>query len=316
MTGSAKGSKIQKALGLRTHTPPSRHHAKDSNTQPSHDVNHANDVDVHDDEAYEVDEIPRDLELAIHALKTQIQVATGLLLPQIVLKNHLRRNAGGGNGLMGDDGALTMERDLDEMRRLNRVRLFRVNLPPTFNEEALMTIDDYREALTTRATQSHLHTKVVEAFMSKILPRHTSVSIASSELVDDLKVSTLPDGIDPEASISILMQLGALSRQPGDHHDTRYMFSVPSLGPLLKFIIKGREEVLGILSSRQYKEMSVDELLKVKLKRSKLSISWHLRDLVSLGNGVVRSRGPHGKIMIKIIGEGSGRGRKRKTINS
>jgi hypothetical protein len=230
--------------------------------------------------------------------------------------------------MLGGEEDLSLEQDLDQMQRDNKIRCFRVHLPPSFAEEALMTTQDYHTALLRAASHADesgteqfssdlhevmargLHTKVVEAFIGQILPRHVSSSISSSDLLDDLKeVQKKPDhDPEPELTVSTLMQLGALSRSPKDH--TTYLFSIPGLGQLLSYIRKGREEVMGILGARQHKELMVSELLKVKLRKSRLSVTWHLHDLVSLGSGVVRVKGPNGRYMIKILNDS--RTKKRK----
>lgn len=323
MPGS-KVEKVRKALGVRQRSLHSTGHASGS-LHASISIDKA----IDDDEE-EWWDLPPQLELAIQGLKSLIITTTGLLLPPLVLKSHLRRQAEDSQqgGLLGEEGDLNLERDLDQMRRANTLRTFLVHLPPSFNEEGLMTISDYSETLFRAASRADvsvqpstsdlddpglvrgLHTRVVEAFIRKILPQHTSASISSLDLLNDLKENMERDDPEPELTISTLLQLGALSRQPNDH--TTYQFSIPGLGQLLTFIRKGREEIMGILSSRQYKEMSVSELLKIKMKKSKLSVSWHLRDLVSLGNGVTRVRAPNGRHMIKIGSEGEAKRKKRR----
>jgi hypothetical protein len=75
-----------------------------------------------------------------------------------------------------------------------------------------------------------------------------------------------------------LVQAGLLVR--GRLLDT-FALSLPSVGPFVDSLLKGRKEVAGIVRRTKFKEMLESDLQRRKLKHSKLGTRFHLTDLVA-----------------------------------
>ncbi|GAX80031.1 hypothetical protein CEUSTIGMA_g7470.t1 [Chlamydomonas eustigma] len=101
-----------------------------------------------------------------------------------------------------------------------------------------------------------------------------------------------------DASLSVLMQLGVLSRHPSE--EGWYMLCVPGIGRAIQAIKDGRKELEGLLKQRVYREIPEQQLLfKTKLKKSPLPVSFHLRDLLGYG-ALERIKTPGGSV-IKLV---------------
>jgi hypothetical protein len=82
--------------------------------------------------------------------------------------------------------------------------------------------------------------------------------------------------------IGCLLEAGFLCR---DHtrSDTAFMFCVPKQGAVFRHMLAGRQELIGWIGKRRYKEVKEAELMKLKLKGSKLAIPFHIQDLLGMG---------------------------------
>ncbi|CAH9073772.1 unnamed protein product [Cuscuta europaea] len=85
-----------------------------------------------------------------------------------------------------------------------------------------------------------------------------------------------------EEHVSLLINAGLLTRQPIDPN--MYWFAIPSVGPVLKGLSQGRNELLSLLNRRKFKEMMMATLEKKRLRFSLLDMRFHLRDLIGSGH--------------------------------
>lgn len=85
-----------------------------------------------------------------------------------------------------------------------------------------------------------------------------------------------------EARVTVLLNCGLIARHPA--HINTFLFGVPDVGPLVLAIRKGREELLGLVSRRKYSEIFEKEVTGRKLQRSHLDMTFHIRDLIGLGD--------------------------------
>ena len=68
------------------------------------------------------------------------------------------------------------------------------------------------------------------------------------------------------------------------HRDTvSYWTAIPNAGPVLGWMRKGRVEILAMLKRAKYREVLRRDLLKRKLRGSKLGMPFHIADVVGLG---------------------------------
>lgn len=135
--------------------------------------------------------------------------------------------------------------------------------------------------------------QAAEAFCAGVLPACTDTCIAAHKLRSLLLATSAASAAGSssggggsaqlsELQLSALLNMGVLSRHPMD--DSLYLLAVPSAGALVKSICAGRAEVCNLLRRRKYGEMPESQLLyKTRLRQSKLSAQFHVRDLLGAG---------------------------------
>jgi len=62
-----------------------------------------------------------------------------------------------------------------------------------------------------------------------------------------------------------------------------FWFCIPHGGSLIKCIVKGRSEILSRLKKLKFREILLADLCKKKLRYSTLSVDFHIKDLIGLG---------------------------------
>ncbi|VFQ59715.1 unnamed protein product [Cuscuta campestris] len=94
--------------------------------------------------------------------------------------------------------------------------------------------------------------------------------------------------------VSLLINAGLLTGQLIDPN--MYWFAIPNVGPVLKGISQGRNELISLLKRKKFKEMTMVTLEKKRLRLSPLDMRFHLRDLI--GSGRLRTvEAPSGLIV-------------------
>jgi len=121
--------------------------------------------------------------------------------------------------------------------------------------------------------------KIGRVFL-RCLPKLTSLYIAKSKLFEILQ-GTEDASIskeDAESVTSLLMRLGVLIRRRA----SEYFFSIPRASGLLVALHNARKEIKRIIQKRMYKEILLKELERKRLKKSKIDIEYHIRDMHGL----------------------------------
>ncbi|EPS66783.1 hypothetical protein M569_07996, partial [Genlisea aurea] len=85
-----------------------------------------------------------------------------------------------------------------------------------------------------------------------------------------------------EGDVSQLLNAGVLIRRLIDPNT--YWFSIPNIGPVLKGLARGRNEVVSTIKRRKYKEIPLSLLETKRLRYSILDVRFHLRDLMGSGH--------------------------------
>jgi hypothetical protein len=81
------------------------------------------------------------------------------------------------------------------------------------------------------------------------------------------------------AGLTTLVRRGLLL-----HRDSlSYWLSIPNAGLFMKDLRKGREELVRMLKRAKFKEVLQHDLVKRKLRGSKLGVKYHVADLVGMG---------------------------------
>eukprot|EP00897_Mesotaenium_endlicherianum_P004150 jgi/Mesen1/3763/ME000205S03023 len=81
-----------------------------------------------------------------------------------------------------------------------------------------------------------------------------------------------------EAHITALIHAGLLVRQLANQE--AFWFAIPDVGSLLKMLVQGRKELLGLVSRRKHREILRRDLERRRLRYSQLGFRFHLRDLI------------------------------------
>ncbi|EFA78702.1 putative protein serine/threonine kinase [Heterostelium album PN500] len=122
---------------------------------------------------------------------------------------------------------------------------------------------------TTPTTLSH--NEILDRFINLLIPKFTDTSIFGTKLQMIMELTSQ----QLEHAITILVQCSILLL----NGDSNYLFAIPSSGLFITDLVKGRKELLSIISKQKYKEMLLTDLNKRKLKTSNMSISLLLKDL-------------------------------------
>ncbi|BDA45346.1 Serine/threonine-protein kinase 19 [Coccomyxa sp. Obi] len=223
-------------------------------------------------------ELPNDTLAAVLALRAQFPSGWSRDVPPLVLKSQIY-------SIVKD--RTIVDRQLDELRLQNKLRLFK--LLTLHDGYAYLPTDDY-QGIIARITQLQQEKGTAENvlaalqwYQQRVLPSCTGIDISHADLIwhlsRDDRGSEAHERVT-EAHISLLLHVGLLTRHSVPD---RFLFAVPNAGPIVKGIIAGRKELLGMLTRRRHPEMFVKELEKKKLNSSPLGMRWHIRDLVGSG---------------------------------
>ncbi|KAK9830141.1 hypothetical protein WJX72_009964 [[Myrmecia] bisecta] len=182
----------------------------------------------------------------------------------------------------------SVDRQLDELRQSGAVRMFK--LPATVDEYAFMFAADYmamvgraRQELQDRSSSEGM-LAVLEWFVQRVLPRCTTINISHGDLLrlltSDKRGRRLHDTVTGD-HVGLLLNCGLLTKHVKEA-DT-FWFAVPQIGRVVTSLVRGRKEILGMLSRKRYPEVFVKDLEKRKLQYSILDPRFHIRDLVGSG---------------------------------
>jgi len=173
-----------------------------------------------------------------------------------------------------------VDREINRLRKANKIRYFAL---PTGGRDcqAIMLTEDFVDAVTTSiyAEKNARAGKIGMVFL-QCLPKLTSSYIAKSKLFEILQ-ATEDASItkeDAESVTSLLMRLGVLIRRRAGE----YLFSIPRASGLIVALHDARKEIKRIIQKRMYKEILLKELEKKRLKKSKMDIEYHIRDMHGL----------------------------------
>jgi hypothetical protein len=141
------------------------------------------------------------------------------------------------------------------------------------NTKQLTTFEKQQQQLTlNRQVANNERTKILgEKFISDVMPQCTNTVISQQHLKQLLQCQ--------DTDIPLLMHLGLITIK--DNYD--FYFNVPSAGQFITDVKKGREEVQSMLRRKKYKEIMLHTLQERTLKKSSLTIVWHMRELLGLG---------------------------------
>jgi serine/threonine-protein kinase 19 len=150
----------------------------------------------------------------------------------------------------------------------------------TVSESDLCDLDDMPASLKKkqielwkeRQKEQNRKLKILaEGYITDLIPKYKDTIITHSLLTQTLKCDN--------SDLALLMKLGLfLSKSVSELY-----FNVPESGRFVMSVKNGRIELQSILGRKKYKEMMLHTLRERRLKKSHLSIDWHIKELMGLG---------------------------------
>uniref|UniRef100_A0A804R6Z6 Serine/threonine-protein kinase 19 n=1 Tax=Zea mays TaxID=4577 RepID=A0A804R6Z6_MAIZE len=188
-----------------------------------------------------------DTMIALQLMRTQFPKLDKVLAQPFILQSQLYSSV---------KDRTQVDRDLESFKKDKVLRIFKLSSGQ--DDHAIMFMDDYLKqvsfAIKRSGGKDQDGSEVFEWFERYVVPSKLDVSITQLELC-----SLLSQGGDvTDKHITLLMNAGLLTRQLIDPNI--YWFSIPRIGPILKGLSQGRNEILSLLNRRKYKEMPLSSL--------------------------------------------------------
>ncbi|XP_077086719.1 winged helix repair factor 1 isoform X1 [Siphateles boraxobius] len=178
-------------------------------------------------------------------------------LPPVVLKHQLY-------SLHSDK--TSVDKQLNELRASGELLMFQLG----FDSEAfaLVFAEDYRaKVLQGEAGRETLET--VEKFLDKLIPGCSDLSFNKEKMLKEFLFT--------DSEITQLVKSGVLTvRDAGS-----WWLSIPNSGKFIKYFIKGRKAVLGMVKKSKYGEILKTELEgRRTTSHVKFQMKYHIHDIV------------------------------------
>lgn len=178
-------------------------------------------------------------------------------LPPVVLKHQLY-------SLHNDK--TSVDKQVNELRETGELLMFQLG----FDSEAfaLVFAEDYRaKVLQGEAGRGTLGT--VEKFLAKLIPSCSDLSFNKEKMLKEFLFT--------DSEITQLVKSGVLTvRDAGS-----WWLSIPNSGKFIKYFIKGRKAVLGMVKKSKYGEILQTELEgRRTTSQVKFQMKYHIHDII------------------------------------
>ncbi|XP_065106038.2 serine/threonine-protein kinase 19 [Paramisgurnus dabryanus] len=178
-------------------------------------------------------------------------------LPPVVLKHQLYS--------LHNDKTL-VDKLVNELRENGELLMFQLG----FDSEAfgLVFAEDYR-AKVLQGEEGRDTLTTVEKFLNKVIPACSDLSFSKDKMLKEFLFS--------DSEITQLVKSGVLTvRDAGS-----WWLSIPNSGKFIKYFIKGRKTVLGMVKKSKYGEILKDELEgRRTTSQVKFQMKYHVHDIV------------------------------------
>ncbi|XDV14174.1 hypothetical protein PO909_002360 [Leuciscus waleckii] len=178
-------------------------------------------------------------------------------LPPVVLKHQLY-------SLHSD--RTSVDKQLNELRASGELLMFQLG----FDSEAfaLVFAEDYR-AKVQQGEAGRETLETVEKFLAKLIPGCSDLSFNKEKMLKEFHFT--------DSEITQLVKSGVLTvRDAGS-----WWLSIPNSGKFIKYFIKGRKTVLGMVKKSRYGEILKTELEgRRTTSQVKFQMKYHIHDIV------------------------------------
>ncbi|XP_032196710.1 serine/threonine-protein kinase 19 isoform X3 [Mustela erminea] len=140
--------------------------------------------------------------------------------------------------------------------------------PLTWTPHGIIFTEDYRTRVL-KACDGRPYAGAVQKFLALVLPACGDLSFQQDQMTQTFGFR------DPE--ITQLVNAGVLTvRDAGS-----WWLAVPGAGRFIKYFVKGRQAVLGMVRKAKYRELLLSELLGRRAPATvRLGLTYHVHDLI------------------------------------
>ncbi|XP_075411528.1 winged helix repair factor 1 [Tenrec ecaudatus] len=158
------------------------------------------------------------------------------------------------------------DRQLKELQEQGEVRV--VQLGFDLDAHGIILTEDYRTKVL-EACEGRPYAGAVQKFLTAVLPACGDLSFQQDQMIQTFGFR------DPE--ITQLVNAGVLTvRDAGS-----WWLAVPGAGRFIKYFVKGRQAVLGMVRKAKYRELLLSEALSRRTPAAvRLGLSYHVHDLI------------------------------------
>ncbi|XP_073080701.1 superkiller complex protein 2 isoform X5 [Manis javanica] len=158
------------------------------------------------------------------------------------------------------------DRQLKELQEQGEVRIIQLGFD--LDAHGIIFTEDYRTRVL-RACDGRPYAGAVQKFLASVLPACGDLSFQQDQMTQTFGFK------DPE--ITQLVNAGVLTvRDAGS-----WWLAVPGAGRFIKYFVKGRQAVLGMVRKAKYRELLLSELLGRRAPAAvRLGLAYHVHDLI------------------------------------
>uniref|UniRef100_H3ASJ5 Serine/threonine kinase 19 n=1 Tax=Latimeria chalumnae TaxID=7897 RepID=H3ASJ5_LATCH len=178
-------------------------------------------------------------------------------LPPVVLKHQLY-------SIVKDK--TTVDRQLNELKDQGEIRIFQLGFAT--DVFGIVFTDEYKNKVLA-ATAGKEHSVVTQKFLETVLMSCSDISFNKEKMLKEF--------LFRDKEITQLMNAGVITvRDAGS-----WWLAIPGAGRFVKYFIKGRKHVLGMIKKTKYKEVLQSDLETRKMVSAvKLGIQYHVHDII------------------------------------
>ncbi|XP_012905657.2 serine/threonine-protein kinase 19 isoform X1 [Mustela lutreola] len=158
------------------------------------------------------------------------------------------------------------DRQLKELQEQGEIRVIQLGFD--LDAHGIIFTEDYRTRVL-KACDGRPYAGAVQKFLALVLPACGDLSFQQDQMTQTFGFR------DPE--ITQLVNAGVLTvRDAGS-----WWLAVPGAGRFIKYFVKGRQAVLGMVRKAKYRELLLSELLGRRAPATvRLGLTYHVHDLI------------------------------------
>ncbi|VTJ75641.1 serine/threonine-protein kinase 19 [Marmota monax] len=158
------------------------------------------------------------------------------------------------------------DRQLKELQEQGEIRIIQLGFD--LDAHGIVFTEDYRTRVL-KACDGRPYAGAVQKFLASVLPACGDLSFQQEQMTQTFGFR------DPE--ITHLVKAGVFTvRDAGS-----WWLAVPGAGRFIKYFVKGRQAVLGMVRKAKYRELLLSELLGRRAPATvQLGLAYHVHDLI------------------------------------